>query len=299
LVSTPNSSLLTATFVVPITCPAGHSGCTGFSNPLLFGDVFWQNRSFYAGITGAGTGTANQQNTVGLFEAFTNTPAPTQSNGQTAGVTGSCPAFNSGSYWDIGVRGDTSRSPNSGSGFSLHPVYSFLTSTGGYGGANNSGSDPTVITQYCNGSRIPPECTLADGCVGGGGFAAPPGIADAVVPNPVFSFTPAATVDEGNNWLNVTWGPLSLTNPAITGGAYNNYGGGPPLGNYSLQGTSTAIGYIPCGNGSSVANGCRVAATAGLPAFTLPLTDFFGNSRPDAGAAPSLVDVGAVEVPGH
>ena len=49
------------------------------------------------------------------------------------------------------------------------------------------------------------------------GYQVPPGIADATVPNPIFNLTPAATVDEGNNWINISWGPLALTNPAVYG----------------------------------------------------------------------------------
>jgi len=33
---------------------------------------------------------------------------------------------------------------------------------------------------------------------------------DATVPNPIFNLTPAATVDEGNNWINIAWGPLAM-----------------------------------------------------------------------------------------
>jgi hypothetical protein len=298
--SMPNSTLLTTTFVVPITCPAGHPNCTGFSNPILFGDLIYQNRAFYIGVVGKGTGTLNQQNQVSLFDAFTPTLAPTQT------ATGQCTAsFPTVSYWDIGVRGDLTTAPNSGSGFALNPVYSFLTSTSGYTGAgtNNFASDPAVVSRYCNGSRVPPECTVANGCGGLHGFGVPPGIPDSIAGAPLFSLVPSATVDEGNNWINVSWGPLSLTNPAVTGGAYGNYGGGPLLGNYALTSTSPAVDVIPCSNLGAAS--CTVAATAGLPSFTLPTTDFFGNKRPDNVAPPSLnctavpghacVDVGAVE----
>ena len=84
---------------------------------------------------------------------------------------------------------------------------------------------------------------MANGCGGPAGFGVPPGIADATTPNPVFSLTPSATVDEGNNWINVSWGPLALSNPAVNpGAAGGDYGGGPLLANYSL---SAAIDNIP------------------------------------------------------
>jgi hypothetical protein len=98
-------------------------------------------------------------------------------------------------------------------------------------------------------------------------------------------------VDEGNNWINVSWGPLSMTNPAVLG-TDGNYGGGPALGNYAPTAASPVINYIPCA--SIVAGACRVGATGGLPAVTLPRTDFFGNNRPDSDGTSNA---GAVEVP--
>ena len=165
-------------------------------------------------------------------------------------ATGSCQS--GASYWDIGVRGDTG--PGNHSGGQLGPTYSVLTSTTGYSSTNRSTS-PAVAAQYCNGSRVPPEFKS-------GGYQVPPGISDATVPNPVFNLTPAATVDEGNNWINIAWGPLALTNPVS----------GVVLGNY----TPTA--------GSSTIN-------TGTPASAYTTTDFFGNTRPAGGGW----DIGAVE----
>lgn len=98
------------------------------------------------------------------------------------------------------------------------------------------------------------------------GYQVPPGISDATVPNPVFNLTPAATVDEGNNWINISWGPLAETN-VVTGVTLGNYG--PAAG-------SPVINYIPF-----------TSSTYSLaPAF-----DFFGNPRKTNNA----VDAGAVE----
>jgi hypothetical protein len=271
--STRNSTLLTTTFITQPTCPTGQSpatGCRTYSNPILGNNIIWQNRSFQVGISGGGTGTLNQQNLVTLYNASFTPPhggvggaAPAQT------ATGQCSA---GSYWDIGVRGDTG--PADHTGGMLHPTYSVLTSTNGYGGANNSATAPPVVSQYCNGSRVPPECTAADGCGGPKGFGVPPGIADAVTPNPRFSLVPSATVDEGNNWINVSWGPLALTNPAVapTGG---NFGGGPALANYNL---TAAIDTVP----------------ASQPH---PATDFYGNGRPEPNEPTSNnhFDPGAIE----
>ena len=175
------------------------------------------------------------------------------------------------------MRGDTGPS-NHASGFTLNPMYSLLDDPSDYTSGNNLGSNPLIARQYCNGSRVPPTCTVADGCGGPGGFGVPPGIADALTPNPVFSLNPAATVDEGNNWINVSWGPLSLSDDSVTGGANGNYGGGPLFANYALTVNSPAIDYVPVAN-------------------LHPTTDFFGKPRPDP-AVPSRFDIGAVEYQG-
>jgi FtsP/CotA-like multicopper oxidase with cupredoxin domain len=273
--STRNSTLLTTTFTgLTITCPAGQTpatGCRSYSNPILGNNILWQNRSFYIGISGAGTGTQNQQNLVSLYDAFTSTLAPAQpSTGSCVAAPGSSP-FPTTSYWDIGVRGDTG--PGDHTGGTLTPTYSMLSS-GGYGGTN-SGAAPPVVSQYCNGSRVPPECTTANGCGGPHGFGVPPGISDAVTPNPVFNLNPSATVDEGNNWINVSWGPLALTSPSVTGGPFGNYGAGAPLANYNL---TAAIDSIP--------------STQPHPA-----TDFYGNARPEPNEPGNVnrFDPGAVE----
>jgi hypothetical protein len=169
---------------------------------------------------------------------------------QTAGANGGAGA----QYWDIGVRGDTGPL-NHSSGLTLKPLNSILTTlNGGYTGNGNIAPGAAgVVRQYCNGSRVPPEN-------GGFGFQVPPGVSDATLPSPIFNLTPAATVDEGNNWINLSYGPLTLSD--LTGAT---------LGNYSLTSTSAAIDKAD----DSVS----------------PNHDFFGNPRPQ-GSEP---DIGAVE----
>jgi hypothetical protein len=270
-----NTSLLTSSLNgVTVTCPAGHGTgqtCKSFSVPLLANDVIFDNRTFYIGVGALGGGTLNQQNVVALYNAFTTTPAVTQptvdattANGTGAIITGGTGAcVNAVSYWDIGVRGDTGPT-NHGSGLTLAPTYSVMTSITGYNGAtlHNTTANPTVLSQYCNGSRTPPEFQSL-------GYQVPPGISDATVPNPVFNLTPAATVDEGNNWINLSWGPLAETN-AVTGA---------PLGNYGPASTSSVINYIP-----------STAATYA----EAPTLDFYGTNR----KANHAVDAGAVEFTG-
>ncbi len=87
------------------------------------------------------------------------------------------------------------------------------------------------------------------------GYQVPPGIADATVPNPIFNLTPAATVDEGNNWINISWGPLALTNPVTGAHARQLRAGGRFVG-HQLHPVHVPPTYGPA-----------------------PSTDFFGNPR--------------------
>jgi hypothetical protein len=278
LSAAPNSAELLASLPASITCPDGHSqgslnngSCRQVSYPLLYNDVFWQNRSYYIGVTGLGSAAQNQnqQNVVALFNSFTNTAAPSQpqagsttANGSGSIITGGTGACTAANFWEIGVRGDLA--PNThASGFTLSPAYSVLTDAGDYSAAlHNSGSNPTVVSQYCNGSRVPPE-------LGSAGYKVPPGTNESNVPVPVFSLTAGATVDEGNNWINISWGPLSLTHPVS----------GTTLGNYSLATGSPAIDYI--------------GSTASTYALA-PSSDYFGNPRKTP--TNPCVDVGAVDI---
>jgi hypothetical protein len=302
IVAIQNSTQLSSSLPASITCPAGHftapstgvnGECRTASFPLLYNNVIYQNRTFNITVGALGTGGQNQQNVVALVPSL-NQPATdaTITNGGSVLVTGGTGACVSSStngtgsvaYWDIGLRGDTSPTShnilNNGSPIILTPSWSFLTDlSGGYAsaGAHNQNANPMVLRQYCNGSRVPPELALTQ--PGNPmGYNVPPGISDATVPNPIFNLTPAATVDEGNNWINIAWGPLSLSNPSVTAAAGTT---ATPLGNYGPAAGSPVINYIGA-TGASAAN-----YTAAPP------LDFYGNTRKNG-----AVDAGAVEFAG-
>ena len=267
-----------------VLCPSGYGytgGILGFnancrtdSLPLLTNNLFWQNRAFHITLSGPGSGLQSQQNVVTL------TPALNQTS------TGACMA--GAVYWDIGVRGDTSASNptilvslGGGGGAqnpTLHPTNSILTSySGRYSGNGNlapSTGSPVVIAQYCNGSRVPPEN-------GGQGYNAPAGRSETTGLTEVFTVAnirPAATVDEGKNWINLSFGPLTLSKPNVTTptAAELMVASGTPAisgGAYSIPGNSPAV---------------NAGTNTGAPNH-----DFFGTARPQAGT----VDIGAVEVP--
>jgi len=261
--SAPNSAGLVDSLPALVICPAGHTtgltnpllplpvpngSCRRMSFPILYNNLIWQNRAFHLDV--APFSPTFNQSVVTLLPTLNQT------------TTGQC--MSGANYWDVGVRGDTGPLNHSGTGVTLTPVSSVLTSlAGGYSGNHNSASDPTVVRQYCNGSRVPPEN-------GGLGYLVPPGTNEGNVPVPVFNLTAGATVDEGNNWINISWGPLSLTNPST----------GAVLGNYAPATGSPAINYISLANST-------------VSYLAAPGLDFFNNPRKVLGNL--LVDVGAVE----
>jgi hypothetical protein len=283
LVTHVHSLLLSPAFSVPtVACPAGHPNCTKVSIPVLANDIFFQNRTFHMSAAGSPA-------VVVLAPSLSQT------------VTGACPTagVNGGSgpqYWDIGVYGDSSVVGGNPGGYKLNPTYSILTTlsgpSGGYGGAaahNQAPASAGFVSQYCNGSRVPPEIspTLCappvngsnpvPGCTypGAVGITVPPNVPDINPFYASFTLTPAATVDEGNNAISMFYGPLTTVNATIQKGTA---GYGVPLGNYSPTASSPAVNAVP----ASVAH----------PAF-----DFYGNPRPD-GSTTSF-DIGAVEIPAN
>jgi hypothetical protein len=303
VVAIQNSAILRANLpatgpaAVTINCPPGHftasspapnpignnGNCRTLSVPKLENNVVWHNSMYYITVGALGAGTLDQQHVVALHNAS----AAGASSGPLApsqGTTGACPAA---TFWDIGVRGDTGPANHSG-GATLAASDSVLTPGGSAvtGAGNTTGGSPNFIASYCDGSRVPPEAAAANVVQATAvGWQVPPGISDATVPNPIFNLTPTATVDEGNNWVNISWGPLSMTNPTAPGGASGNYGAGLPLGNYAITTGSSAAG--------------RVTGTNFVDA---PAYDFFNNPRKTGGGGGGSTDSGAVRLagtPGH
>ena len=289
LVAIQHGAVLTANLPtsVNVICPPGHfqttatnGSCRTVSYPKLENNVFWHNGSYEIGV--GALSAQYQQNIVSLFNGFTGSAVASQpaadaittvsGSGTITGGTGAC--VSGTQYWDIGVRGDRSRTTHE-SGVTLRATDSVLTPGGSAVLATgNSTGDPRFIQQYCDGSRISPE---TPGLLAAG-WQVPPGISDATVPNPIFNLTPVATVDEGNNWVNLNWGPLSMTNPTALGGPNGNYGGGLPLGNYAIASSSSARSRV---------------GTGGANYNDAPNFDFFNNPR-----KPGPLDAGAVQFTG-
>src|SRR2546425_912847 len=220
MANTPNLvESLAAAPLGAVLCPAGfgytggflgtliNADCRRLSKPAMVNDMFWQNRAFRVDIVGPGSGIESQQNIIAL------TPQLNQT------ASGQCPG--GASYWDVGLRTDDLAAGTVPAGTQLTMANSIFTSAPGVTGSNNftPGNSP-VIAQYCNGARVPPEnCSSQLDQATCRGFNAPPGRSETTGLSPVFQFnniTPTATVDEGNNWLNLTYGPLTLSRPNVT-----------------------------------------------------------------------------------
>ena len=314
--SEPNGPLLVSAFATGFNqanCPFGNPGCTQFSNPLLANNLISGNRAFHITVSGIPGTNPPGNATLGANGAPQNIVALVPTLSQAA--TGQCPVTDVGGVsgagdvngpdiWDIGILGDNQPTDattgiftgppapgtNAG-GYKLNPIYT-LTDDPGYPGNGNiviGAAAPEGLTRpYCNGSRVPPEIVAsicasnanAKGCSSGGqqgGIGVPPGIPDIDPFFPLFILTPAATVDEGNNWINMFYGPLSQSN-ATTYSAPGTIL--QPLGNYVPLNTSAAINAI-------------VRGTSGFA--DAPGTDFFGHARPDP-ANLNADDIGAVEI---
>jgi hypothetical protein len=152
---------------------------------------------------------------------------------------------------------------------------------------NMAPSKTPVIGQYCNGARIPPEqCAAGQGANDPGmckGYFTPAGQSETVGVAPVFQFNgiaASATVDEGNNWINMTYGPLTLSRPPSAGA------GSTPSAEPTVA--SAAVGIAQ--GAYSIASD-SAAVGAGYPtAPGTPNHDFYGQPRSTSG-----VSIGAVE----
>jgi len=136
-------------------------------------------------------------------------------------------------YSDLAVLG-------TGAPASLNPFFSILTDTAGLHPSNME-DDPLFVTEYVNGSR-----------------------SGLILPEPL-TIIVAPAFDEGGNFIDVRFGPLTLIDPATQ----------QLFGDYHIQSGSPAVN---AGFGGP-----------GIPAILR--TDFDGQVRPNGG----VVDIGADE----
>ena len=186
-------------------------------------------------------------------------------------ATGQC-VTGTGNYWDIGVRGDAGPTDHS-STVTLSPSYSVLTSIRWVRGSNRSGN-PNVVSQYCNGSRVPPE----------NGTAIPSAIrCRRVSPTRRFPtrFQPDSGRDGGRRQQldqHDVWSPEPRKSDARAGS--HGTANGTANGNYGLTSAST-----------SAINAISSTGPSALNYGIAPSLDLLGTDR----KANKSVDIGAVE----
>ena len=226
---------------------AGLRNANRFSNPSLINNILWRNRSMCWAVTGPGPGQ------FGLFD-------PTAAGGcNTTSPAGTNPV-----YVDLAVL----RSAAAGS-FALkyvgpgvdkltpdHSILTALLGPNGYdNGRANLAVDPATVSAYANGNRKP----------------------SPFVPGFTTLIDTAATSDEGGNFIDIRYGPLTLwncLNPDGTVKSPQSAANCPLFGDYHLAAGSPAIN-----------TGAPRTASNGVPTV-----DFDGLARPAA-----AIDIGADE----
>jgi hypothetical protein len=176
--------------------PASLRQSMRLSNPVLFNDIIWHNRSFFFQATNGGA--ANL-----CSSSSKNSPTCTVLTVADTDPAGTCPQ--GAAYWDLGVVGDANVANSTYGRF--NPANSVLSSTTTYAGSNTA-VDPG-LPNFCNGAKSNPDAHFEPG----GGF-------------PVdFFIQPSMALDEMGNFVNVHFGPLSIYNPLtnVKGGAATAY----------------------------------------------------------------------------
>ncbi len=161
------------------------------------------------------------QNRSFYFDAASGTAKECASNNLADAIAHVCNA--TPAYWDLGVLGDSNATPGTNH---LNPTYSLLTNINGYAASNHS-SDPAFVAPYFNastaakGQLLPPE-----------------------------TYAAFATLDEGGNFVDLTYGPLSVTgdyrvsatSPAVDAGSSLNAPSHDFYGTVRPQGAGIDIG---------------------------------------------------------
>lgn len=221
-----------------------------FSNPLLLNNIVWHNRSFYWKIDPDVLDPVTQQPVYGLYDPVTDTPAGTNPVYVDLAVldTANQGSF-AGQYIGAGVD-------------KLTPLYGVLSQTidvataAGYGPYlathDLALSDARFVRSYLNGNR---QQSL-------------------IVPGATTTIGTAATTDEGGNFIDVRFGPLTQWNCAA--GQPQTYANCPLFGDYHITGAGSGL-TTPRNNGQVLGG-------------VTPTTDYDGQPRPNTN-----VDIGADE----
>jgi hypothetical protein len=216
-----------------------------FSNPVLANNVLWHNRAACWAVTGTGAGE------FGLFD-------PDAAGNCTTSPFGTNPVF-----VDLAVLGTAAQgnfaNKYAGAGIDKmapdHNILSDLLGVTGYDNNANRVADLLFVASYLNGGRKPMP----------------------FIPGFSTTIDTAATSDEGGNFIDVRYGPLTPWNCTGAGGVVKspqNAANCPLFGDYHLTAASPAIDRGLSRTGS---NG-------------VPTVDFDGDAR-----TANKIDIGADE----
>jgi hypothetical protein len=193
-----------------------------FSAPVLDDDIIVHNRSFFFDASGT-SASGNVLPQLCSSNVVTDASATAASHACTtiapATTAGQCgatvPAGAVVAYWDLGVLGDQSMAAPGA--FRLAPTYTIVSQSNlaPYAGSHNQGpSDAALnlVKPYCNGPRANPGLQFEPG---------QPFL-------PPFQMSATATLDEAGNFVDLRYGPLSLSdplaaNPATVATLYSDY----------------------------------------------------------------------------
>ncbi|MDB5897810.1 MAG: hypothetical protein JWP41_1412 [Ramlibacter sp.] len=198
-----------------------------FSDPKLFNNIVWHNRSFCWAITGTGPGQ------FGVFDLNADGSCNTSS-----------PAGQNPTFIDLAVIGTAHQGTLAGKFVGaavdkLTPDHSILSALLGVNGYNNGhgnlASNPQFVSSYFNGNRKPAPAIPEMGDI-----------------------QTAATLDEGGNFIEIRFGPLTLWNCLNGAGQVSSPQSAancPLFGNYHLRagspaidsGTNSLVGYPVAG----------------------------------------------------
>jgi Big-like domain-containing protein/multicopper oxidase len=171
----------------------------------------------------------------------------------------------------------------------LSSIFSDSVNAGGVLGTNYvpPAGNQLLTNAYCNGARTPPEqCSVGQGANAPEmchGYFAPAGQSETAGVKGVFVFnniSATATVDEGQNWINMTYGPLTLSRPPGNGSTAPS---AEPLVETTAVAKVSGAYTIPAGSAA-------IGAGTGAGSNGVPTTDFFGQAR-----SSKATTIGAVE----
>ncbi len=224
-----------------------------FSHPTLLDDIIWHNRSFYWKIDENVLDPVTQQPVFGLYDPIANTPA------------GTTPVYRDLAVLDTPNQGTFAGGWVGAGVDKLNPMFCVLSQTADVASAASYGPfllthnlalpDARFVRSYVNGSRQP----------------------SLIVPGITTTIQTAATVDEGGNFIDIRYGPL--TQWSCAPGAPQTFGNCPLFGDYHITGVGAGL-TTPRNNGMGVTG-------------VTPTTDYDGQPRPNN---PSNLDIGADEL---